>query len=75
MTPIKDISGFNRDLQSIEIEDKIRRVKSKKSHRTQNSKKGADPSGSFNNSSKSIALRILSAFPLITSSNSSNLSR
>ena len=48
MTPIKDISGFNRDLQSIEIEDKIRRVKSKKSHRTQNSKKGADPSGSFN---------------------------
>ncbi len=48
MTPIKDISGFNRDLQGIENEERIRRVKSEKSQRTQDSKKSKDPSGSFN---------------------------
>ena len=39
MTPIKDIPGFNRDIQGIENDDKIRRARSEKSHQDQELKK------------------------------------
>ena len=47
MTPIKDISGFDRDIQGIENDDKIRRVKSEKSHQDQELKKGENLSKPF----------------------------
>ena len=47
MTPIKDIPGFNRDTQGIENDDKIRRVRSKKSHQDRELKKGENLSQPF----------------------------
>ena len=47
MTPIKDISGFDRDIQGIENDDKIRRVRSKKSRQDRELKKGENLSQPF----------------------------
>ena len=38
MTPLKDISGLNRPLQGIEVEEKARRVRSAKALQTTESK-------------------------------------
>ena len=40
MTPIKDIPGFNRDIQGLENDTKVRRARSEKSHQDQELKKG-----------------------------------
>ena len=47
MTPIKDIPGFNRDIQGIENDDKIRRVRSEKSRQDRELKKGKNLSQPF----------------------------
>ena len=47
MTPIKDISGFNRDIQGVENDDKIRRARSERSRQDQELKKGENLSKPF----------------------------
>ena len=47
MTPIKDISDFNRDIQGLENDDKIRRARSEKSLQNQELKKDENLSKPF----------------------------
>jgi len=47
MTPLKELSGLNRNLQNIEGEEKIRRVKSSKKENVNNPKKIEDSSHTF----------------------------
>lgn len=47
MTPIKDISGFNRDIQGVEGDDKIRRARTERSRQDQELKKGENLSKPF----------------------------
>jgi hypothetical protein len=47
MTPLKELSGLNRNLQNIESEDKIRRVKSSKKENVNTPKKIEDSSQAF----------------------------
>ena len=47
MTPIKDISDFNRDIQGLKNDDKIRRARSEKPHQDQDLKKDENISKPF----------------------------
>ena len=47
MTPIKDISGFDRDIQGVEGDDKIRRARTERSRQDQELKKGENLSKPF----------------------------